>query len=328
MKKIKIGLLSKERGNYKIQEKFAGKENVIDETAKEVAHHKNALEQAGFEVEVIPWNNRFIHNIKSANVQMFFNVSSLIEASTLEEIGAPYVGSDTRGIILAADKSLAKRLWQQAKLPTSEFVVLRNMKDCQTFISNPPFPYPLFIKPVAGRGSAGINSKSVIHNSKELLRGFEKLINSIGQPVLVERFLKGREITIGLIGNQTNVKTLPPLEIKYANDAKFLTFNKKEEDSDQFICPADLSEEELNTVQKIGRRAFQTLGLRDFARVDIKLTPQGFKLLEINSFAGLMCTPKEKPHSYMGFMARAKNWGGKELIQTIVSIALERINHQ
>ncbi len=327
MKKIKIGLLSKERGNYKLQEKFAGKENVIDETAKEVAHHEKALQQAGYEVEVIHWNNQFIHNVKAANVQFFFNVSSLVEASVLEDIGVPYVGSNTRGIVLAANKSLAKRLWQKTNLPTSEFVVLKSRKDCQTFISAPPIPYPLFIKPVAGRGSAGITKNSIIHNEKELIKGFDKLITTIGQPVIVERFLNGKEITIGLIGNQDDIYTLPPLEINYKNGSNFLTFDKKEEDNDQFICPADITHKELQAIQEIAIRAYQTLGLRDFARIDTKLTSHGFQLLEANSFAGLMCTPKHKPHSYMGFMARANGWSGKELLQAIVKTTLERINN-
>ena len=70
------------------------------------------------------------------------------------------------------------------------------------------------------------------------------------------------------------------------------------------------------------------MGLRDYARIDTIFTPQGIMLLESNAFAGLMCTPKEKPHSYIGFMARAESKGGKEMIGEIIEVALERINHK
>ena len=80
-------------------------------------------------------------------------------------------------------------------------------------------------------------------------------------------------------------------------------------------------------LQEIAKKAFITLGLRDYARIDTKLTPEGFMLLEANSFAGLMCTPKKIPKSYIGFMARAEGMGGKELLKEIVDVSFERISH-
>ena len=158
------------------------------------------------------------------------------------------------------------------------------------------------------------------------MKNVKNLLGTIGQPVLVERYLDGREITIGIIGNNEHIRTLPPLEIVYKEGDKFLTFNKKEMDNDDFICPANITEAELIDLQNISINAFRALGLRDYARIDTKLTPQGFMFLESNSFAGLMCTPKEKPNSCIGFMARAEGNSGKELIQEIIEAALERIN--
>ena len=327
LEKIKVGLLSKKRGNYKLQEKFAGVENVEDETAKEVMHYKDSLKHAGYDVEVIEWNSNFIDRVKQAKVDLFFNVSSLVEAAILNDLGIPFVGTGTTGIVLASDKSVAKRLWQQTGLPTSEFRVVRNISDCQRFISQLPFSYPLFIKPVAGRGSSGISSGSIINNGRQLIKNVEKLLKTIGQPVLIEKYLSGREVTIGVIGNDENIRTLPPLEIKYVHGNKFLTFNKKEKEDSIFICPAELKDKENECIKDIAVQAYKTLGLRDFARIDTKLTADGPMLLEANSFAGLMCTPKDKPFSYMGFMARAEGKGGKELISEIIEVALERINH-
>ena len=326
--RIRIGLLSKKRGNYKLQEKFAGINNVEDLTSIEVMHHKNSLIRAGYDVKVIEWNSSFIDQVNNAHVDLFFNVSSLAEVAILNDLGVPFVGSGITGVVLASDKSVAKRLWQQIGLPTSEFRVIRNVSDCKEFISKPPFTYPLFIKPVAGRGSSGISNDSIIENNGQFVKNVEKLLKTIGQPVLIEKYLSGREITIGVIGNNENIRTLPILEIKYLHGVNALTFYKKEKEDDTFICPAELTDKENELIRAIAIQAYKTLGLRDFARIDTKLTPDGPMLLEANSFAGLMCTPKDKPFSYLGFMARAEGKGGKELINEIIEVALERINYQ
>ena len=328
MKKKKIGLLSKKRGNYTLQELISEDSTVEDLTDEEVLHHKNALLDAGFDVEMINWGPDFINEVSSLEVDIVFNVSSLVEASILEEYQIPFVGTGTDGIILARNKALAKSLWIQNGIPTSEFVVFDNLNDCERFMNDPSIPYPLFIKPVAGRGSAGISLESRIESGEQLAEQVENLINTIGQPVIVERFLEGREITIGLIGNGEELRVLPPLEIKYDNKNEFLHFDKKEKENDEFVCPADISQSEINTIEKYARVAFKCLKLQDYTRIDTKLTSEGFMFLEANSFAGLACEPPEKPQSYIGFMAFAEGKGGKELLKEIINVSLERIKNQ
>ena len=121
MAKLKIGLLNKKRGNYAIQEKLVGADNVVDETDAEVEHHEQALTEAGYGVHQIDWGPNFIDDLQASQVDLVFNVSSLVEAAILEELEIPYVGSDTFTSAIAMDKSLAKRLWQQVGLPTSPF---------------------------------------------------------------------------------------------------------------------------------------------------------------------------------------------------------------
>ena len=326
MPKLRIGLLNKKRGNFAIQEKFAGAGDVVDTTDAEVAHHEQALGRAGYSVQQIHWGPGFSRDLLDAQVDLVFNVSSLAEAAILEELEMPYVGSDTFGIVIATDKSLAKKLWQRMELPTSPFLVARTEKDCEAFKQDPPFEYPLFIKPVAGRGSAGINEASIVHDYDQLVCGVRERLEKIGQPVLVERFLQGREITLGVLGNGEDSRVLPPLEIAYRDGGVTLTFEKKELDNDSFLCPAPLTEEQTHAMQLLALQAYRVLGLRDFARFDTIWTERGPMLLEANSFAGLTCTPKEKPHSYIGFMARAEGKGGKELLDEIVQAAIKRLN--
>ncbi len=324
MSTLTIGLLNKKRGNFKIQEKFAGTDGVVDETAAEVAHHEKALLDAGYEVHVINWGPDILRDLAEADVDLVFNVSSLVEAAILEEMEMPFVGSDSFTIALATDKSLAKRLWDKAGLPTSPFHVARTELDCEIFRDKPPFPYPLFIKPVAGRGSAGITEESVIEDYDQLVKGVRERYRTIGQPVLIERFLKGREVTQCVLGNGGDMRVLPPLGITYAEGSVTLTFGKKELDDDTFVCPAPLSDEEAKMMAELAKKAYTTLGFKDFGRIDVILTEDGPFLLEANTFAGLMCTPVEKPHSYVGVMAVADGMSGKDLLDEIVKAALTR----
>ncbi|TET92789.1 MAG: hypothetical protein E3J28_05425 [Desulfobacteraceae bacterium] len=324
MRRFSIGLLNKKRRNFQLQEKFVGFNKVVDETSKEVLHHREALIEAGYNVSTIEWGPDFINDLRKANVDLVFNVSSMVEAAILEEIEMPYVGSDTFTIAIATDKSLTKRMWQHVGLPTSPFHVAKTEADCRTFKEKPPFDYPLFIKPLAGRGSAGINEKSVIENYDQLVKGVLERYETIGQPVLIEKFLKGREITFGILGNDEDTRALPPLEIVFSEGEVTLTYEQKEMDNDRFICPAKLTKEKTLEMQLLAIKAYKVLGFKDYGRIDAILTEDGPFLLEGNTFAGLMCTPVEKPHSYMGFMAVTEGKHGKELLDEIVLAAIKR----
>ena len=324
MSRTKVCLLNKKRGNFELQERFAGNENVVDTTNNEVQHHYEALTTAGYEVNILKWSQNFIADLKELDPDIVFNVSSIVEASILEELKIPYVGSDISGIIKATDKALAKEIWINNKLPTSPFIVAKSIKDCNVFKDLPPFDYPLFIKPVAGRGSSGIDKSSIINSYKELKKGVKEKINKIGQPVLIERFIEGTEITCGIIGNGKHIRALPLLEIDYKNGDKFLTFDKKGLDNDMFYCPARLNPSKSKQLQDMAIEAYKYVGLRDYGRVDMILSKEGPFLLEINSFAGLMCTPIEKPHSYMGFMAVAEGKSSAEFLNEIIMVTLKR----
>jgi D-alanine-D-alanine ligase len=324
--KGKICILEKKRGNFALHEKFVKNESIIDTTDQEVQHHITSLEKAGYNVVRLKWSDNFISDLKNLDVDLVFNVSSLIETAILEELGINFVGSDLVACSIATDKALAKNLWLKNNLPTSPFILAKDTLDCRIFKSNPPFKYPLFIKPSLGRGSSGIDDSSLINSYEELISGVENRLNSIKQPVLIERFLEGREITCGIIGNNNNIRALPLLEIIHEGSDKFLTFDKKELDDDIFQCPANLTTEKTKMMKNLAISAFKTAGLRDYGRVDMILTDEGPMLLEVNSFAGLMCTPIDKPHSYMGFMARAENKDGSEFLDEIVREAILRYN--
>ncbi|MBY8982773.1 MAG: hypothetical protein KGD57_07480, partial [Candidatus Lokiarchaeota archaeon] len=87
--KIKICVLEKKRGNFSIQEKFAKNENIIDTTNQEVEHHLSALNEAGYDVKILKWNDNIIYDLKSLDIDIVFNVSSIVETAILEELEIP-----------------------------------------------------------------------------------------------------------------------------------------------------------------------------------------------------------------------------------------------
>ena len=105
-----------------------------------------------------------------------------------------------------------------------------------------------------------------------------------------------------------------------------MTFDKKEIDDDSFICPAPLTDDEARMMRELATEAYRTLNCHDFGRIDAILTQEGPFLLEANTFAGLMCTPKEKPHSYVGIMAVADGMDSTGLLAEILRNALTRHN--
>jgi D-alanine-D-alanine ligase len=152
-----------------------------------------------------------------------------------------------------------------------------------------------------------------------------KRLETIGQAVLIEKFLQGRESTLGILGNE-DARALPPLEIVYGDRDSTLTFEIKELETDTFLCPAPLTAADTYMMQQLSLRAYQVLGFQDFGRIDTILTKEGPFLLEGNTFAGLRCTPKEKPLSYFGFMAHAEGKDSKALLDEIIQIAIRRLN--
>jgi len=315
MSALRIGLLNKKRGNFRIQEKFAGSAAVVDETSAEIAHHEAALRDAGHEVRVIDWGPDILRHLPEANIDLAFNVSSLVEAAVLEELEIPFVGSDSFTIALATEKSLAKKIWRKAALPTSPFHVARTEQDCEVFRSDPPFAYPLFIKPVAGRGSAGITEDSVVENYDQLVEGVRERYRTIGQPVLIERFLRGREITQCVLGNDGDVRVLPPLEIAYAyqyfNFRRIGTARVFNDYTVKFLCsePFFRRPHADGIAHSIGTRDLQTLYryfqfLSSTAYKNSGTTRRNSRVLSRCQCANVWC---KSGHNYAPLNMRARN---------------------
>ena len=130
--------------------------------------------------------------------------------------------------------------------------------------------FPLFVKPVEGRGSSGITENSIVGNESELARECSKILENLRQPALIEEYIEGREISTGLIGNGSGIRILPLLEIGYTGSATNTSAHKLN-DKEELICPAPLPRRQQEKIKELAVRAYRVLGARDYGRLDIML---------------------------------------------------------
>lgn len=259
----------------------------------------DALKKGGHQVTALEGDKDLIDNLeefmprvtKGERPGMVFNLSYGIQGQArythvpgmLEMLGLPYVGSGPLAHSLALDKVVSKMIFVQHGLPTADFAVL----DERGF-EMPALDFPLIVKPKNEAVSFGIK---IVNNEEELRAAADVIFNEFEQPVLVEQYIAGREINVGLLGNKPT-EALPPAEILFGKDGpQIYTLEDKKRTSGREIgveCPAKLDDELTARAQQIARRAFEVLGCFDCARVDMRLDDEGnFYILEVNSLPSL-----------------------------------------
>ena len=290
-----------------------------------------ALRQAGHKVTFMEGDESLYGRLERDHFDIAFNIceghrgdsrESHVPAM-LEMLGIPYTGSKVLCLALTLDKPMAKRVLAFHGLPTPAFQVFDNPDEPL----DPSLSYPLFVKPVGEGTGRGINGNSVVRDEQELRCQLRWLIGTYGQAALVEQFIEGREITVGLLGNE-RLHVLPPLEVDLSRcppeEGGIYTGRIKSElpDSPLYVCPAALTETQVQELGQLAVGAFRALGCLDVARVDFKLDAhEGDKpyILEVNPLPGL-----SPGVSDLVFEAEAGGMGHPELINGILNAALER----
>ena len=290
----------------------------------------DALRKGRHQVKTIEGDKDLIDNleefmpqvVKGERPGMVFNVSYGIQGqarytqipSILEMVGIPYVGSGPLAHSLSLDKVVTKMMLRQHNLPTPEFVVL----DSSGFAA-PGLPYPLIVKPKNEAVSFGI---STANNEDELRRAAQSIFNNFRQPVLAERYIDGREVNVGLIGNSP-VEAFPPCEILFdAGGPKIYSYEDKVGRSGRQVnvqCPAELTPEQTVEAQRLAIEAFKALNCYDCARVDMRLDNEGnFYILEVNSL------PSLGPRGSYVLAAQAVGLDFPRLVNRLVEVASAR----
>ncbi len=215
--------------------------------------------------------------------------------AVLEMLRIPYTGSKPLTLALALDKPMTKRILQYHGLPTAEFQVFNHADDPidDTLLNEDgELRFPLFVKPSAEGTSMGIGADSIVRTVSELRERVAGHIASYNQPILVERFVKGREVLVGMVGNVAAASSerhaandlpdsltfMPILELDLAaygeNHPGVYTNEMKTQYSlDQYYyqCPAHLSPELADELRRLAAEVFRVTDCKDVARVDFRL---------------------------------------------------------
>ncbi len=323
---MKVGVLWRKFRNVEQQMMLTPKK-VYDDAYEEAYHHYKALKKAGYSVCILEWKKdprETFREIKRQKVDIVFNASSVEEIAFLETFGIPYVGSGLD--LVPLNKAKRKEIVAFHELPTPKFVVA----DDRDNIPEINLRYPLFVKPIEGRGSAGITEENIIYKYDDLPKVVDRITRKFGQKALIEEFIEGREVTVGIIGYRNPI-VLPIVEIGY-NSVKTNTFEHKMYDMEIITCPAHLTKEEERKVSELALRIYKVLNAKDYSRIDMILGKDGVPyFLEINTFAGLtMDSQKDEEgnmkihHGYMGYAAKAYGMTPSQFIGKIVESAIDR----
>ncbi len=210
--------------------------------------------------------------------------------SYLELLGVPYTGCNPGGILLTGDKPLAKKILRYHRVPTPEFLVYPRGRSPR---GGKRRSYPLIVKAVGEDASLGISQASIVRNPDELQDRVKFVHESLDADAIVEEYIPGRELTIGLLGNH-RVKTFPIWEMVFENlpdgsepiATAHIKWNREYQKrlGIKTRWARDLPGSLEERIPRLARRSYRALNLSGFARIDLRLTPDGrVFVIEVNA---------------------------------------------
>ena len=247
-------------------------------------------------------------------------------ASLLELFGKHFTGAGAIGLALAQDKALTKKLLAFHGIKCPKFSVM----DAGHVEWSDDLKMPLFVKPLNEDASIGIDAKAIVRNIKELMERLSYIQTEFNGPALVEEYIEGREIYVGVLGN-SKPEALPIIEwdfSKLSKDTPRIASSeaKWDEDSEGYkapeIFPEDIPEAVYKSIQDAAIVAFKTLKLRDYARVDMRLRTSNkdweFFVIEVNP------NPHLDKKSELAMAAKKHGLSFPDLVEKIIELAMDR----
>ncbi|MBI3041060.1 MAG: ATP-grasp domain-containing protein [Chloroflexi bacterium] len=322
--------------SYDLKEAIPVEQDGLDDALEEydspetVALLSAALEAKGHSVVRLGGGRQFLDNIRREKIDIVFNIAEgrgnyrSREAqvpSILEMLDIPYTGSDPQCLVVCLDKSVTKKLVIAHGISTPWWLTIANEAELyQT--SWDSFPFPAIVKPTCEGSSKGIRLSSLAYNVQQVQKEASRILKCYQQSVMVEEFIDGDEVTVGIVGNLPS-KVLGVMRVlpKKKNDHFIYSLEVKRDYLNlvEYECPALLEEKILDEISDCSLKVFKALGCRDFARVDFRVSSRGIAyFLEINPLPGLGI------YSDLVIMAMKMGWTHEELIGAVLDAARER----
>lgn len=301
-----------------------------------VGQIERALKANKHQVSVLPIEDdvkKLISGLARRKPQLVFNVleefgdhpaGNIAICGLLDALGIPYTGCGPGEYYLGQDKVLSKKLLAFENIQYPRFAVFGRDQELET---GGNLRMPLFVKPAAQDASLGIGKKSLVRDAAALMKQVVAIHEEYNDAALAEEFIEGRELYVGVLGNQDAI-ALPPIEADfsklpegspriYDRRAKWEPGTKEHEGISTGL--ADVTDELRARVQKVSIDACRALRVRDYGRVDLRVAETGeIYVLEVNASCYL------EQDDEFAVSARAAGIGYEELIQRIVSLAVAR----
>jgi len=292
-----------------------------------------ALESLGHEVELLGYGEPLLQRLLAGpRPDLVWNFAEghgggrSREArvpAVLEMFDIPYTGSDPLTLAATLDKDCAKRLVASAGVATPRWFLYQGDSESIARMAA-DLAFPLFVKPAYEGSSKGILNSSILHDLDELRPALEQLHEVYRQPVLVEEFIEGDELTVGLVGNGTPevlgiMRIIPraesPQPFVYSLEVK-----RDWQQQVRYECPALLEPAETEAVSRAALAAWRSLGCRDVARFDFRLRGGVPYFLETNPLPGLSPTSGD-----LVLLARQVGISHRDLVAQILAAAIDRV---
>jgi len=351
MKKFKVALLANLKTNAPHFEGMPEDQWDDLDSEKTVNALVEAIRAGGHTCEFLEGDLTLYDTIRKFKPDICFNIceghfGDAREAqipALLETLQVPYTGSKVLTLALALDKPMTKRVLHYHELPTPGFQTFERNDEPL----NDDMTFPLFAKPSREGTGMGVSGKSIIHNEAELREQVSYILERYKQPVLVEEYVEGREVTVGFVGNligpvarrlpeneeaprmQAGLRFLPPMEVDlkpfehsdvvYSNRLKVALADQLD-----YLCPAPLDNDMIDELNWLAAAVFRVTGGLDVSRVDFRLdVHDNWKpyILEINPLPGL-----SPGISDLVIASAADGIDHTELVNMILETALKRHN--
>ncbi len=289
------------------------------------------LRALGHHTILLGGGRKFLSKILKCKLDFVFNIAEgrgnlrsreAQAPAILEMLDIPYSGSDPQTLAITLDKPLAKQLVSAAGVTTPPWLIIASLKSLGA-ISAYDFPLPAFIKPAFEGSSKGIRLTSRAATAARARAVTRRLLAEYNQPVLVEKYIEGDEVTVGIVGNSppviVGVMRVLPRKI-FKNFVYSLEVKRDWRNQVEYECPARLPRATIKRITDASLAAYTALGCRDFSRLDFRLAADGTPhFLEVNPLPGLNPESGDLP-----IMAYKMGWTYNGLIKAIFDSALAR----
>ncbi len=294
-----------------------------------VAQIRDAIASFGHDVPVLAAGPGIVDAVREERPDFVFNLAEgtggrCREAhvpALLELLGIPYAGSDPLTLCVTLDKPVAKRLVASERFPTPAFRTCRDVSDAEAV----DLPFPVIVKPAFEGSSKGVRLASRATTDGALREMVRFVTERYGQEAIVEAFVPGPEVTVGIVGNGSGARVLGMMEIvpkTMSNDTFVYSLEVKRDWENQvsYRVPPALPAAVLAELSRCALGIYRLLGCRDFSRIDFRVDRDGVpQFIECNPLPGLCPGYGDLP-----IMAGAVGIPHRALIGEILGHALAR----